>query len=616
MDFKKLDVPEDIKKMVMSGKHILPAGREDLIEISLGGKNRDCYEVGYEAGGKEKITEATVVRCKNGISVNYNDIYMRRRDPNCLVVGDKEETSKPRFNEEYGYDFDVLRKKTFKWLSKQDKIIMPFCTGREETKYESLYIGPGNAGFFALALYDLQNIMPAGQAEKGFRPKIIVYLAPPFRHSAFKGKQVVVHNRHENLYEVFAYNLYLGPSAKKGLYGALLHYGEKEGRLTLHSSFVKLETPYDNTLTILHEGASGGGKSEMNEHMEHSEKDTLILGRNIIDNRAIETDLFHECELFPATDDMTICKQAKGSKLTAMDAENAWFVRINHMTKYGTNPHFERMCIHSEIPLTFLNIDGIPGATCLPWEHTMDAPGEPCPNPRVIFPRRLVPGVVNEPMQIDFRSFGIRTPPCTKENPTYGILGYFHLLPPALAWLWRLSAPRGFDNPSIVESKGLQSEGIGTYGPFLTGSLIKHANLLLEQFEKYRDTQCVVFPNQYSGAWKVGFMPQWIIREYLARRGNRRFEKKKLTPAKSSLLGYIKKRVIVETITLPEYMLDVSTQPEVGEEAYFKGEKILRGFFDKELQKFDSSGLSGKGKKIIECFKDNGNVHDFEEILI
>jgi hypothetical protein len=49
----------------------------------------------------------------------------------------------------------------------------------------------------------------------------------------------------------------------------------------------------------------------------------------------------------------------------------------------------------------------------------------------------------------------------------------------------------------------------------------------LEQFEKNHETRHVLFPNQQVGAWKAGFMPQWIIREYLARRGNKPFDGQK-----------------------------------------------------------------------------------------
>jgi Zn-finger nucleic acid-binding protein len=40
----------------------------------------------------------------------------------------------------------------------------------------------------------------------------------------------------------------------------------------------------------------------------------------------------------------------------------------------------------------------------------------------------------------------------------------------------------------------------------------------------------VLIPNQHIGAWEVGFMPQWITREYLARRGGARFGAGRLKP--------------------------------------------------------------------------------------
>ena len=59
------------------------------------------------------------------------------------------------------------------------------------------------------------------------------------------------------------------------------------------------------------------------------------------------------------------------------------------------------------------------------WDHVLDAPGKPCPNPRVVVPREIIPNIVHEPVDVDIRSFGMRTPPCTRENPTYGIVGFF-----------------------------------------------------------------------------------------------------------------------------------------------------------------------------------------------
>jgi hypothetical protein len=71
-----------------------------------------------------------------------------------------------------------------------------------------------------------------------------------------------------------------------------------------------------------------------------------------------------------------------------------------------------------------------------------------------------VPNVVSKPVTVDIRSFGVRTPPCSKENPTYGIIGMFHILPPALAWLWRLVSPRGHANPSIVDGGGMEAKAL------------------------------------------------------------------------------------------------------------------------------------------------------------
>ena len=213
------------------------------------------------------------------------------------------------------------------------------------------------------------------------------------------------------------------------------------------------------------------------------------------------------CELRPVTDDMALCppslRNQESGKLTLIDAEDAWFVRVNHIDDYGVDPHLERLTINPPEPLLFLNIDAVPDSRALIWEHIEDEPGIPCPNPRVVIPRQIVPGIVNEPVDVDIRSFGVRTPPCTREKPTYGILGLFHVLPPALAWLWRLVAPRGHGNPSIVDTEGMTSEGVGSYWPFATGRRVDQANLLLQQIIDTPNTLFVLCPNQHIGAWKV-----------------------------------------------------------------------------------------------------------------
>lgn len=153
---------------------------------------------------------------------------------------------------------------------------------------------------------------------------------------------------------------------------------------------------------------------------------------------------------------------------------------------------------------------------------------------------------------MDIRSFGVRTPPCRREAPSYGILGLFHLLPPALAWLWRLVSPRGHANPSVVASTGMGSEGVGSYWPFATGRRVTQANLLLNQIAGTREVRYILCPNQHVGAWETGFMPQWIAREYLARRGNAKYPADQLRPSRCSLLGHTIRQLQVEGRMVPQ----------------------------------------------------------------
>lgn len=245
----------------------------------------------------------------------------------------------------------------------------------------------------------------------------------------------------------------------------------------------------------------------------------------------------------------------------------------------------------------------------------MDAPGKPCPNPRVIMPRHHVPNVVSTPTEVDVRSFGVRTPPCTAELPTYGIIGMLHILPPALAWLWRLVAPRGHDNPSVTESDGMESEGVGSYWPFATGKKVDQANLLLQQILQTPNTRYILLPNQNIGAYKVGFMPQWIAREYLARRGGARFAPEQIRESKCSLLGYSLKSIKVEGKILPRELLEVDRQPEVGDVGFEAGATILSDFFKRELEKFDAPDLDPLSKKIIALCMSDAGVKDYESLI-
>lgn len=616
---EKFILDEEIRDVISNCKDIvIPEKREEFVEMALGGKDKNLFEVKFRTEEGEEIVEAIVTRCKNGAVVNYPDVYMRRRDPDSMVIGDDAATDKPRFRDLYGEDFENLRKKTLEWLKTQELIVMPFIAGGEELGYPALLIAPKNTAFFALALADIQGFIPRSKLRENFKPRAIVYAAPIFRHTYFSGKQVVVHNRKENLHEIFSYNLYPGPSAKKGIYGVLLNIGELEGWISIHASTVKIVTPYDNELVIVHEGASGGGKSEMIQQMHREKDNRVLLAENIKTKERIYLEIKESCEISPVTDDIALVHpkiQSNKRKMVVKDAEQGWFVRLDNIKRYGMDPRLESICIHPPEPLVFLNVEAHAGATALIWEHIMDEPNKPCPNPRVILPRKFIPNIVNETVTVDVRSFGVRTPPCLKEKPTYGIVGLFHVLPPALAWLWRLVSPRGHANPSITETEALSSEGVGSYWPFATGEKVRHANLLLKQITTYTDTLYILVPNQYIGAYRVGFMPEWIIREYLAKRGSAKLKSQQLTPAKCSLLGYALESLKFEGNYILKGLLQVDLQPEVQEEGYIIGAEMLKKFFKGEVKKFLDDRLDPLGRKIIECFFDDGTVEDFNSLI-
>lgn len=617
---KGITLPEEVKNVLENcAGYTVYNSVEELQDAAVGGKENLSYEVKYDIPGKGVFTEAIVHKVTNGISANYTEAYMRRRDPNTMVIADDKPTDKITFSKKFGYDFSVLKEETFDWLKSQELAVFFYFAGRENIGVGGIAICPANAGFFAMGLAMLQVMMPVESLTADFKIESILYVAPTFRHTHFDGKQVVVHNRTNTRHEIFAYNLYPGPSAKKGLYSALLDKGEKEGWVTTHCSTVQAVSPYDNITTFMHEGASGGGKSEMLQHIIREPNGQVLIGKNTItgESRLINIPLFSSFN--PVTDDMGMCPpsvQKNNGKLSVIDAENSWFIRVDGINEYGDDPTLEKITLNPSKPLMFLNVATNPGSTALIWNHIEDEPGKRCPNPRVILPREIVPNVIGTAVSVDVRSFGVRTPPSSAESPNYGIIGMFHILPPALAWLWRLVSPRGHANPSIIGGgSGMGSEGVGSYWPFATGKRVHHANMLLEQIVNTPNTMFTLVPNQYVGVWKVGFKPQLFMREYLTRRGNAKLRKDQYQPASCPLLGYELNYLTIEGVKIPSRFLQVNKQPEMGMEGYKAGAEKLFEFFKDELPQYLTPDLNPKGREIIEACLRGASVEEYERIL-
>jgi len=641
----ELDLPAHVREVLSAAPLVIvPQNRSQLLDWALGRAtgetdwtlgNRDdhgvyesIFQIPGKGPGKGRIVEAVITKARNGLAINYPDPAMRRRDPNAMLIGDSLPTDKPTYAERFSEPFDKTRQQTLDWLKKQELVVVPFYAGTEALGYGSLLIVPRQAAFFAAALADLQGMIPRNQVPASFRiTGGVLFVAPPFRHTHFAGRQIVVHHRTATHQEVFAYNLYPGPSAKKGVYSMLLDIGEREGWTTNHCAAVAVITPYENRLILMHEGASGGGKSEMTEHIHRMEDGRLLIGRNVVTKEERTLNLPEACHLQPIADDMACAHPSYQSnregfpgpqgRLTVADAENAWFVRVDHIHSYGTAPNLERLCIDPPEPLIFLNHYIVPGGTCLTWDHVEDSPGKLCPNPRVILPRRMLEDILDGPQRVDVRSFGVRCPPTHKDSQLYGILAILHVLSPALAWLWRLVAPRGHANPSIHADKSteMQSEGVGSYWAFATGRRVDQANLLLRQIVNTPDTRYVLIPNQHIGAWKVGFMAEWIAREYLARRGSAKFARDQVGEALCPLLGYIPNQLRIEGSMIPRVFLAVEEQIQGGIEVYNEGARQWRDFFAAELQQFLVPDLDPLGKRIIEACLDNAHQEDYRRLI-
>ena len=156
----KMNLPDYILEILKGSKGVIfPKTRTDLFELAMGNAGNTTFDVEYEVEGLGSVLEATVTKCKNGAVVNYLEDYMRRRDPDCMFVSDKKDTDKPKYEDVFHADFELLRGETFEWLKKQELIFFPFKSGGIEYGYDSILIAPSNAGFFAAGLADLQGFL-------------------------------------------------------------------------------------------------------------------------------------------------------------------------------------------------------------------------------------------------------------------------------------------------------------------------------------------------------------------------------------------------------------------------------------------------------------------------
>jgi len=141
----KYNPPPEAADILSQCPHVTIASTTDeLLELACGGPHNGCFEVAYDIPGRGRFVEATVVRVRNGISENYTDPYMRRRDPDCLVVGDSLPTDKDTFHGRFCLDFASVREEAFAWLKMQELAIFGFFAGQTDMDVDALAIARPN----------------------------------------------------------------------------------------------------------------------------------------------------------------------------------------------------------------------------------------------------------------------------------------------------------------------------------------------------------------------------------------------------------------------------------------------------------------------------------------
>ena len=122
-------LPPEAEAILAAAPKVTVAGSVDeLVALSTRDAVDGWHEVAYDVPGRGRVVEARVCAVKNGIAANYLEPYMRRRDPDCMVIGDERPTDKPTFRQRFGREFDPVREETFAWLKTQNLAV--FQIGR------------------------------------------------------------------------------------------------------------------------------------------------------------------------------------------------------------------------------------------------------------------------------------------------------------------------------------------------------------------------------------------------------------------------------------------------------------------------------------------------------
>jgi len=153
LEKNKVALPDDAREILSGCKSFTVFDTVNQLAVAaVNGENNNQYEVKYTLSDGTEVIEAIIHKVTNGISANYTEAYMRRRDPDTMLIGDDLPTDKLRFFDLMVYDFNNLRKVTIAWLQSQDLAVFFFFAGRDHIGTGGIAIAPANAGFLPWVL--------------------------------------------------------------------------------------------------------------------------------------------------------------------------------------------------------------------------------------------------------------------------------------------------------------------------------------------------------------------------------------------------------------------------------------------------------------------------------
>jgi hypothetical protein len=194
--------------------------RERLNQAEIGSRSRTMYRA---AAGSSRRRGALPQR-RGG---QLYRTYMRRRDPDCMVVADERPTDKPRFDERFGGPFADREQIHSHWLAEQDLVVVPFMAGGPD-RLRRAADRPGQRRLLRRGLADLQGMIAPANCPRTSRrgPSSTWRRRSATRTARPAGRRP---QPPDEVHELFSLNLYPGPSAKKGIYGVLLNHRRARG---------------------------------------------------------------------------------------------------------------------------------------------------------------------------------------------------------------------------------------------------------------------------------------------------------------------------------------------------------------------------------------------------